>query len=151
MGANHPDGRICAARCRAGVTSLRGQHLPDLFKQDRVFGAGLIAGLLLWLRTGLVASPDGRLFLLAGFTVVAEVGNDAGLNQDAVGFIQQHAEVGYHVTVELFEHNKPLTDLDFQYLDSFGKGAADMLGRYWVYRRGFGGVRVDFGKPGLKL
>ena len=52
--------------------------------------------------------------LLTGFAVITEVRNDPGLDQYAVGFVQQHAEVGHNIAVKLLEQDQALTDLDLK-------------------------------------
>ena len=72
--------------------------------------------------------------LLSRFAVITEIRDDAGLNQNAVGFVQQHPEIGDNVAVKLLEQDQTFPDLDFQCLYRLGKGAAKMFWRHRVNR-----------------
>ena len=83
--------------------------------------------------------------------MVAEIWNYAGLDENSVGFVQQHAKVGNNVTIKLLEQDQAFANLDFQGLDGFHKGTAKMLRRHGIDRCFVTGPRVDHAEACLQL
>ena len=145
-------------RRNACVGALERQHLPDLVEH----GAFMVP-LLTFRSSGFrhragvptcfvsVSAGCCLALLFTSLAVVAEIRNHAGLDEDSVGFVQQHAKVGNNVTIKLLEQNQAFAYLDFQRLDGFHKGAAEMFWRHGVNRRFVTGARINHAEACLQL
>ncbi len=149
--SDHSQRGIGAAWGHAGIGPLQSQHLTDLVKQYGVFRALIVAGSRLAGAFGRAVCRCRWLLALVLLAVITEVRDNAGLDQNAIGFIQEHAQVGDHVTVKLLEQDEPFANLDIEGLNRFGKSAAQVLRCHRVDWLLLGGVRIDLGKTGLQL